>query len=238
MKLSLITRFFLPDFTCPDRISPVITDQVPATPRPTHPLLRRFWGIVHRYLRRFSDHYCSWVGVAYNNQIAELPFGLILKWSDGTRLEEVLTMQVARRAGFPVPRVICYGEHPGCPHAPVSILMTRVPGDELGRVYKTLSETDRNSILQQLKGYLEAMRRWESPWGRNRIYSLIGTAVRSVRIPNHRAGPFETEQGFNEYLLKPAWAGGFQSEPSIRRRLLVQRKWRRCLTALFLRTAT
>ncbi|RHZ49664.1 hypothetical protein CDV55_101169 [Aspergillus turcosus] len=212
MKLSLVPACFMPDFTWPDRIPPVITDQIPATPRPTHPLLRRFWGIIHRYLRRFSDHYCSWVGATYDNQIAQLPFGLILKWSDGTRVEEVLTMQVARRAGFPVPRVICYGEHPDSPHAPVSILMTRVPGDELGRVYQSLSETDRNSILQQLKGYLEAMRRWESPWGSNRICSLVGTAVRSVRIPNHLAGPFETEQEFNEYLLRPAWSGGFQSE--------------------------
>ncbi|GIC93484.1 uncharacterized protein Aud_009972 [Aspergillus udagawae] len=121
-------------------------------------------------------------------------------------------MQAARRAGLPVPRVICYGEHPDCPHAPVSILMTRVPGDELGQAYKTLSEEDRNSILQQLKGYLEAMRRWQNPVGGNRICSLIGTAVRSVRIPNHLAGPFETEQEFNEYLLSPSWAGGFQSE--------------------------
>jgi hypothetical protein len=43
----------------------------------------------------------------------------------------VLTMQAGRRAGFPVPRVICYGEHPDCPHAPVSILMTRAPGMNL-----------------------------------------------------------------------------------------------------------
>lgn len=136
---SSIPRFFLPDFTWPDRISPVITDQIPATVRPAHPLLPRFRDIVHRYLQRISDHYCSWVGVLYNNQIAELPFGLILKWSDGTRIEEVLTMQVGRRAGFPVPRVTCYGEHPDCPHAPVSILMTRVPGDELGRVSRRLA---------------------------------------------------------------------------------------------------
>jgi hypothetical protein len=90
--------------------------------------------------------------------------------------------------------------------------MTPVPGDELGRVYKTLSKEDRDSILQELKGYLEAMRRLKSPWGENRICSLIGTAVRSVRIANHRAGPYESEPEFNEYLLSPAWAGGFQSE--------------------------
>jgi aminoglycoside phosphotransferase len=63
------------------------------------------------------------------------------------------------------------------------------------------------------------MRRWESQWGRNRICSLIGTAARSVRIPNHHAGPFETEEEFNEYLLKPAWAGGFQIEAEYKQAL-------------------
>lgn len=121
-------------------------------------------------------------------------------------------MEVARRAGLPVPRVICYGEHPDSPHAPVSILMTRIPGDELGRVYEALSESERNSIQQQLKCYLEAMRRWKNPWGGDRVCSLLGTAVRSIRIPNHLAGPFESEDEFNEYLLRPAWSGGFPSE--------------------------
>ncbi|QKX58665.1 uncharacterized protein TRUGW13939_05792 [Talaromyces rugulosus] len=85
-----------------------------------------------------------WVGIPYDNQIAQLPFGLILKWSDGTRIEEVITMQVAREAGLPVPKVIGYGEHPDTPHTPISILITRLPGRELGQCYKTLSDADRD----------------------------------------------------------------------------------------------
>jgi aminoglycoside phosphotransferase len=212
MEFPWLLRCFMPDFTWPNHISHTVTGQIPETPRATHPQLRRLWGILHRYLRRFSRSYCSWVGATYDNQIAQLPFGLILKWSDGTRLEEVLTMEVARRAGLPVPRVICYGEHSDSPHAPVSILMTRIPGDEFGRVYEALSETERNSIQLQLKRYLEAMRKWKTPWGEDRVCSLLGTAVRSVRIPNHLAGPFESEQEFNEYLLKPAWPGSFPSK--------------------------
>ncbi|OJD18821.1 hypothetical protein AJ78_01153 [Emergomyces pasteurianus Ep9510] len=84
------------------------------------------------------------------------------------------------------------------PHAPVSILMTRIPGDELGRVYKTLSDTERDSIQLQLKSYLEAIRRWKT--------------IRSVRVPNHLVGPFESEQEFNEYLQSTAGSGGFSSE--------------------------
>ncbi|KMW66965.1 hypothetical protein BDDG_11814 [Blastomyces dermatitidis ATCC 18188] len=78
--------------------------------------------------------------------------------------------------------------------------MTRIPGDELGRVYKIPSDTERDSIQLQLKGYLEAIRRWKSPWGENRICSLMNTAIRSVRVPNHLIGPFESEQKFNEYM--------------------------------------
>lgn len=202
----------MPDFTWPDRTYRPLTDQLPPTPSPTHPLKRRFWGILHGYTRRFSRSYCGWVGIPYDNQIAQLPFGLILKWSDGTRIEEVITMQVARSAGLPVPRVICYGEHPDTPHAPVSILMTRLPGRELGQAYESLCDDDRGSILEELKGYLDTIRRWKNPWGEDRICSLMGTAIRSVRVPNHRIGPFEKEEELNDYLIEPAWEGGFSSK--------------------------
>lgn len=208
MGIMPLFRFLMPDFTWPNPIPHTVTDQIPETPRATNPHLRRLWGFLHHYLRFFSHHYCGWVGIKYDNQIAQLPFGLILKWSDGTRLEEVLTMQAARRAGLPVPKVICYGDHPESPHAPMSILMTRIPGDELGQAWERLSDTDRTSIQVQLKYYLETIRKWKNPWGGNRICSLLGTTVRSVRIPRHVAGPFESEQDLNDYLIGPAWPNG------------------------------
>ncbi|PYI10663.1 kinase-like protein [Aspergillus sclerotiicarbonarius CBS 121057] len=208
----LIPRVLLPDFTWSNSSSTVLSDQLPPVSQPAHPQIRRLWGILHRYLRHFSWSYCGWVGIPYDNQIAQLPFGLLLKWSDGTRIEEVLTMEVARKAGLPVPRVICYGEHPDTPHAPVSILMTRVPGRELGQVYETLTNEDKASVFQQLDQYLKTIRKWKSPWGENRICSLVGTPLRSIRVPNHLAGPFESEQELNDYLREPAWAGGFRSE--------------------------
>ncbi|RJE23245.1 Phosphotransferase enzyme family [Aspergillus sclerotialis] len=114
-------------------------------------------------------------------------------------------MQVARAAGFPVPLVICYGGHPDTLHAPVSILMTRLPGKELGQAYETLSSEDKKSILQQFKGYMNVMRRWSNPWGGNRICPLLDTAIRSVRVLDHCAGPFESEEEFNEYLIRPSF---------------------------------
>lgn len=211
MKWWCLLPCLLPDFTWPDQLQATRSDCIPPTPSLTHPRIRRLWGILHKYMRRFSRWYCGWVGIPYDNQIAQLPFGLILKWSDGTRIEEVVTMQVARRAGLPVPRVICYGEHLDTPHAPVSILMTRLPGIELGQAYEALSDEDRNSILAELKGFLETIRKWKNPWGGERICSLLGTPIRSIRVPNHFAGPFETEKELNDYLMKPAWADGFSS---------------------------
>ncbi|KAL3454244.1 kinase-like protein [Aspergillus insuetus] len=104
-------------------------------------------------------------------------------------------MQVARKEGLPVPWVLCYGDHRGSLHAPVSILMTCVAGDELGRVYETLGREERGPIAQERTG----------------ICSIIGTPIRSIRVPRHLMGPFESEQKPNGYLIAPASAHGFQS---------------------------
>ncbi|KAG0156970.1 hypothetical protein PDIDSM_4153 [Penicillium digitatum] len=90
--------------------------------------------------------------------------------------------------------------------------MTRVPGEELGQVFESLSNEDKNSILKELKGYLNTIRGWSSPWGGQRICSLQGTSISSVRLPGHSAGPFESEVEFNEFLIRPAWSGGFSSD--------------------------
>ncbi|KAI9737251.1 MAG: hypothetical protein M1818_005784 [Claussenomyces sp. TS43310] len=113
-------------------------------------------------------------------------------------------MQVARAAGFPVPKVLCIGEHPDSPHAPISILMTRIPGQELGQVFETLSDEDRDTAFSEMQTMLRTMREWPHPWGGERICSISGTAIRSVRVPGHVVGPCESEQEFNEYLISAA----------------------------------
>jgi len=102
------------------------------------------------------------MGIEFDNQIAQLPFGLILKWSDGTGLEVSSTL-AARAAGFPVPKIISYGEHPEFPHAPVSILMTRLPGSPLGQVHDQLNKNELKTISTELKTMLETMRSWCHP---------------------------------------------------------------------------
>ncbi|RAH39608.1 kinase-like protein [Aspergillus brunneoviolaceus CBS 621.78] len=112
----------------------------------------------------------------------------------------------ARKAGLPVPKVICYGEHADSPHAPVSILMTRVSGKELGQVYNTLSDEEKEAVFRQLDHYLT----------KSTICSIVGTPIRSIRVPNHLVCLFKSEQEFNDYLMGPAWSGGFPSESAYR----------------------
>ncbi|KAI9824039.1 MAG: hypothetical protein M1832_002107 [Thelocarpon impressellum] len=179
---------------------------MPATPRASQPWIGRLWGLIHYHLQTFSGkYYCRWMGIHPNYQIAPLPFGLVLKWSDGTREEEVRTMQVCRAAGLPVPRVISYGMHPSMPHAPVSILMTRLPGRELGLAWDGLDYAARRKAAAELRHCLDAIRRWSSPWRGERICSLRGGAIRSVRVPAHSIGPCASEHDFHERLRKAAW---------------------------------
>lgn len=196
-------NLFSPSFTWPYKyeVSPDLGMQPLGRAYPF--VIGRFWGFVHGKLLIFSRQYCGWYEIPFNGQIAQLPFGLLLKWSDGTRLEEVLAMEAARRAGIPVPRVICYGEQLDTPHAPVFILMTRLPGRESGQVYESLTSAERDTVCFELDPYLSSMRKWESPWGGDRICSSSGTHIRSVRVPFAKMGPFDSEQQMNDYLLYP-----------------------------------
>ena len=212
MKLSsLVPRLLLADYTW-SRKEKAILEDIPQTPAPTFYVVQRFWAFVHFYLREFSYLYCQWLGVPFDNQVCALPFGLMLKWSDGTRIEEVLATKVAYNAGFPAPKIINYGYHPTVLHAHVSILMTRLPGEELSTAYEKMDPTEKATIKSELKMYLDVMRKWKNPWGRECICSISGSPIRSVRIPHHKVGPCENEQAFFDHLIGAAWKGGLSKE--------------------------
>lgn len=180
-----------------------LASSIPPTPRLLPPSIRQALGFLHKYLRSFSRHYCRWCSIPFNNQIAALPFGLVLKWSDGTRLEEVTATLIARATGFPVPKIVFYAEHADTPHAPVSILMTRKPGEDLRepKSHERMTDDERERIFAEPQCMLQVMRKWHHIVGKDRICSVSGTAVRSVRIPNHAVGPCETEAEFNNHLF-------------------------------------
>lgn len=69
--------------------------------------------------------------------IFPLPFGLILKEDPRVREQEGIAMNLARAMGVPAPRCIAFGEPPPwCKDrsSMPSLLMTRIPGIELGNL--------------------------------------------------------------------------------------------------------
>lgn len=210
MQNSWIPRILRPDFTWPRPMRTKIAETTPPIPSPGSPIVRRYWGLIHRLLAYFSDHYSSWFNIPVNGQIYELPFGLVLKWSERTRIEEVIAMQMARAAGMPVPKLLCCGEHPAT-WRPISILMTRLPGYDLNNSSAVLEVEEEGPWLNELGRCLDAMRAWKSPFDGNRICSVVDTCISSQRVPNHMMGPFKDERELHEYLLSAASSHGFTS---------------------------
>ncbi|PGG99963.1 U4/U6.U5 tri-snRNP component SNU23 [Blastomyces parvus] len=137
------------------------------------------------------------------------PFGLVLKWTDRANVEEAMAMQLTRKAGMPVPKVLCSGEHPASFNRSFSILMTRPPGLSLENSYDPFEVDVEWPWINELKMCLQSMRLWQGP--ENRICSAIGTSIRNSQVPGHVMGPFESEAELHEYLLGPASMQGFKS---------------------------
>jgi hypothetical protein len=104
--------------------------------------------------------------------------------------------------------------------------VTRLPGREFGQAYQSLSPEAQTTVLTEFKLCLSTIRGWTSPWGEERIFSLTGGAIRSIRsirVPNHTIGPCETPQEFYDYLLAPA-PNSFDSEAEYEEQLHCARK--------------
>lgn len=135
-KMNSIISIFRPDFTRPRPMKPIISKPTPNTPACPGKLRRRVCGLLHKALYHISEKHSKYYGLTLNGQILDLPFGLVLKWSDWTSMEEAAAMQMARDAGMPVPRVLSVEEHPNEPRNRFwSILMTRLPGISLENSY-------------------------------------------------------------------------------------------------------
>ncbi|KAI9834969.1 MAG: hypothetical protein M1819_002692 [Sarea resinae] len=120
-------------------------------------------------------------------------------------------MQMARAAGMPVPKVLACGEHPNSPvNRFISILMTRMPGTSLENSFDPLQVEPEDPWLFELKKCVTSMRTWSSPHAQS-ICSVIGTSLRSSRVPYHIMGPFTNEDELYDFLLSPASAHGFDS---------------------------
>lgn len=119
-------------------------------------------------------------------------------------------MKMALAAGMPVPKVISCGEHPNAAPFLYSILMTRLPGINLVNMDEPLQVEIEEPWLFELKECIDTMRQWTPP-DPQRISSVLGTSIRSSRVPDHIMGPFANETEFHNFLLSPASGHGFDS---------------------------
>ena len=209
MWLSILPSILLPTFSW-HRHEPIrVSASTPPTPPNPGRMSLIVWGYVHHLLEHISIAYCQWLDVSREGSVFPLPFGLILKWSERTRLEEFIAMKMARAAGIPAPIALSCGEHPGH-HFPTSILMTRLPGWELCNSREPLEVEEEGPWLSELRQCLEAMRMWKNPFGKA-ICSVLGSSISSCRVPRHNMGPFDKEDELMDYLLAPASTRDFDS---------------------------
>lgn len=199
-----------PEFTWPCPIQPHISESTPPLPYLPSKFLRRIIAPLHEYLYPFSEKYCAWFDIPFDRDILQLPFGLVLKWSDRASIEEVAAMKMARAAGMPVPLVLTCGDHPNHVRR-FSILMTRLAGICLNNDNEPLHPEIEQPWLSQLYSCLTAMRKWKSPYGK-RICSVLGTTIWSTRVPFHKMGPFETEAEMHDFLFEPQSSHAFPSK--------------------------
>ncbi|GLA50039.1 hypothetical protein AnigIFM63604_006055 [Aspergillus niger] len=206
-----VPSILTPDYTWPAPAVSTVRRTTPPVPAVPGPISRWLCGKAHGLLYHVSRCYCYLFGIYFDPHIIQLPFGLILKWTDRTSVEEVIAMEMVRAAGIPVPRVLSCGEHV-TPHLTreVSILMTRLPVFTLVNLDDPFEVDVEGPWLDELKTCVHAMREWEPP-SQETICSPIGTALRSSRVPDHIMGPFIDHKSFYQHLFAPASQHGFKS---------------------------
>ncbi|KAF4449211.1 serine/threonine protein kinase [Fusarium austroafricanum] len=140
----------------------------------------------------------------YDEPCAPISKRLIVKTGPAVHLTEAATMRfVAANTSIPVPSIYCSFIHKNR----AFIVMERIQGISLPAAWRTLSETDRKNIFNQLRGYFDELRALTPPPGTG-VESCEGGSLRDSRIPRSwpRFGPFKTIQDFHSWLredLKP-----------------------------------
>ncbi|KAL4881776.1 kinase-like domain-containing protein [Aspergillus karnatakaensis] len=214
-----------PDYTWPAPPLTTVSKTTPPVPSMPGKLKRRIWGIIHKALYHFSQYYVSWFGTYNAWHVYQLPFGLVMKWTDRASIQEVAAMQMARAAGMPVPKVISCGDHPNEPCLSFSILMTRLPGFDLFNLDEPFDPDHEGPWLQELKTCVDAMRLWTPPTSTG-ICSVLGTEIRTHRVSNHIMGPFGDAKPFYEYLFAPTSSRTFECHEAFEKTVSVAERLR------------
>ncbi|KID93778.1 phosphotransferase enzyme family protein, partial [Metarhizium majus ARSEF 297] len=137
----------------------------------------------------------------------------VAKTGENTRLAaEANTMRFIREnTNIPVPEVYDAYTHDETGH--VCIVMEKVEGQTLQEAWPSYDDADKETVVQQLRGYFNELRRSKSPT----ISCTDGSPCDDQYFDDDIGGygPYSTEEDFNQGLVR-AWTRGREGDTFIR----------------------
>jgi tRNA A-37 threonylcarbamoyl transferase component Bud32 len=125
----------------------------------------------------------------------------IVKTGEDTRVAEATTMEFVRQhTSIPIPEV--YNVYRDKESGFVRIVMEFVEGKQLDHAWVHFTDDEKESVIQQLRGYFQELRQIKGKF----IGSVDGSACDDQYFSDDLGGygPYKDEPGFNQGLVK-AW---------------------------------
>ncbi|RYP79237.1 hypothetical protein DL769_003060 [Monosporascus sp. CRB-8-3] len=123
----------------------------------------------------------------------------IVKSGESVRMSEAETMKFVRdRTSIPVPQV--YNAYTDEESGHVRIVMEFIEGNNLDEVWDTYTDTGKESVISQLRGYMDELRQIKGSY----IGSVDGSWCNDHYFDNGRGeyGPFASEAEFNSGITR------------------------------------
>ncbi|TGO53508.1 hypothetical protein BCON_0122g00250 [Botryotinia convoluta] len=173
--LRILEAFLTPSYVA--RLRTILSDQV----KNDESYLKNLWLLTPRAV-----------------SVTRVPFGLYIKQTTRSGLNEPNALKLIEQyTSIPAPRFVDVAEHGDENY----LVMTRVRGQQLRRIYHLMSYTERNCLADDLAGYVAQLRKIPNPTA-YMISDTLGGPVFDHRIPNNGiGGPFNTEADFNNFLV-------------------------------------
>lgn len=128
--------------------------------------------------------------------VQRLPFGLYIKECINAPQNEPNALKLVEKyTTVPAPRVVDVGQYDGKTY----LILSRLPGQQLGDVTHLMSYDERNTFADDLAACVSQLRKIpnNTPY---KFGDTLGGPMVDHRIPGGRGGPFNTESDFNNHL--------------------------------------
>jgi aminoglycoside phosphotransferase len=146
-----------------------------------------------------------------NRIVLFLSKNICVKYSNTVQLSEAAALRlVAEKTTIPVPKVYCAFQNKGITY----IVMQRIDGEPIGKNWEAKPESERESLLEQLKGYFDQLRAIPHPRPATIAAADMGSLY-DYRLPNGSPGygPFNDKDEFHLFLRNNVKnVDGFQDE--------------------------